>query len=115
MKKAIVIILTLCILGAAGYFGWQAYQKYVAQPADSGSATLVTPYTVTRGNLSKTVTGTGTLSISQTENVSLDYGVTVTETLVEEGDTVTSIPPPCRRPSTPFRTSSTPPSANWRP
>lgn len=90
MKKAIVIILTLCILGAAGYFGWQAYQKYVAQPADSGSATLVTPYTVTRGNLSKTVTGTGTLSISQTENVSLDYGVTVTETLVEEGDTVTA-------------------------
>ena len=84
MKKAIAIILTLCILGAAGYFGWQAYQKYVAQPADSGSATLVTPYTITRGNLSKTVTGTGTLSISQTENVSLDYGVTVTETLVEE-------------------------------
>lgn len=90
MKKAIAIILTLCILGAAGYFGWQAYQKYVAQPADSGSATLVTPYTITRGNLSKTVTGTGTLSISQTENVSLDYGVTVTETLVEEGDTVTA-------------------------
>lgn len=90
MKKAIAVILTLCILGAAGYFGWQAYQKYIAQPADSGSATLVTPYTVTRGNLSKTVTGTGTLSISQTENVSLDYGVTVTETLVEEGDTVTA-------------------------
>lgn len=90
MKKAIAIILTLCILGAAGYFGWQAYQKYVAQPADSGSATLVTTYTITRGNLSKTVTGTGTLSISQTENVSLDYGVTVTETLVEEGDTVTA-------------------------
>ena len=90
MKKAIVIILTLCILGAAGYFGWQAYQKYIAQPADSSSATLVTPYTITRGNLSKTVTGTGTLSISQTENVSLDYGVTVTETLVEEGDTVTA-------------------------
>lgn len=90
MKKAIAIILTLCILGAAGYFGWQAYQKYIAQPADSGSATLVTPYTITRGNLSKTVTGTGTLSISQTENVSLDYGVTVTETLVEEGDTVTA-------------------------
>lgn len=43
MKKAIAIILTLCILGAAGYFGWQAYQKYIAQPADSGSATLVTP------------------------------------------------------------------------
>ncbi len=90
MKKAIAIILTLCILGAAGYFGWQAYQKYVAQPADSDSATLVTPYTITRGNLSKTVTGTGTLSISQTENVSLDYGVTVTETLMEEGDTVTA-------------------------
>lgn len=90
MKKAIAIILTLCILGAAGYFGWQAYQKYVAQPSDSGSATLVTPYTITRGNLSKTVTGTGTLSISQTENVSLDCGVTVTETLVEEGDTVTA-------------------------
>ena len=90
MKKAIAIILTLCILGAAGYFGWQAYQKYVAQPADSGSATLVTPYTITRGNLSKTVTVTGTLSISQTENVSLDYGVTVMETLVEEGDTVTA-------------------------
>ena len=90
MKKVISILLTLCILGAAGYFGWQAYQKYIAKPADSGSAALVTPYTIARGNLSKTVTGTGTLSISQTENVTLDYGVTVTEALAEEGDTVTA-------------------------
>ena len=45
MKKVISILLTLCILGAAGYFGWQAYQKYIAKPADSGSAALVTPYT----------------------------------------------------------------------
>ena len=84
MKKVISILLTLCILGAAGYFGWQAYQKYIAKPEDSSSAALMTPYTIARGNLSKTVTGTGTLSISQTENVALDYGVTVTEALAEE-------------------------------
>ena len=90
MKKAIAILLTLCILGAAGYFGWQAYQEHTAKAADSGSDASATPYTVTRGNLSKTVTGTGTLSISQTENVALDYGVTVTEALAEEGDTVTA-------------------------
>lgn len=86
MKKAILIILALCLLGTAGYFGWQAYQQNAAVPAGAAYTT----YVVGRGNLSKTVTGTGTLSISQTENVSLPYEITVTETYVEEGDVVTA-------------------------
>ena len=90
MKKFLVFLLTVAILGAGGYFGWQYYQQHFAAPASTRAQRSYTEYAISRGSLSKTVTGTGTLSIARTEDVALPYAVTVTEMLVEEGDTVTA-------------------------
>ena len=90
MKKFLKFLLVLIVLGAAGFFGWQYYQQKVAAPvgAPADAQDAYTEYTVGRGTLTKTVTGTGTLSIARVEDIQLPYAVTVTDTLVEEGDTV---------------------------
>lgn len=90
MKKFLGFLLVAAILGVGGYYGWQYYQKQYAQPASAPVQSAYSEYTISRGSLSKTVTGTGTLSIARTEELALPYAVTVTETLVEEGDTVTA-------------------------
>ena len=90
MKTFFKTVLILAVLGVAGYFGWQYYQQHYAAPASAPAAAqpAYTEHVVTRGNLSKNVTGTGTLSIARTADVALPYGVVVTETLVSEGDNV---------------------------
>lgn len=90
MKKFLKFLLVLIVLGAAGFYGWQYYQQKVAAPvgAPAGAQNAYTEYTVGRGTLTKTVTGTGTLSIARVEDIELPYAVTVMDTLVEEGDTV---------------------------
>lgn len=90
MKKFLKFLLVLIVLGAAGFYGWQYYQHKVAAPvsASADAQDAYTEYTVGRGTLTKTVTGTGTLSIARVEEIELPYAVTVTDTLVEEGDTV---------------------------
>ncbi len=92
MKKFLKFLLVLVILGAAGYYGWQYYQQNVAAPVSTAGTQqrAYTEYTIGRGDLSKTVTGTGTLSIARTAEIELPYAVTVTDTLVEEGDNVTA-------------------------
>lgn len=90
MKKFLIIVLVLALLGAGGYYGYQYYQEHYARPASVVQQPAYTEYAVRRGSLSKTVTGTGTLSIARTEDLALSYAVTVTETLVEEGDNVTA-------------------------
>ena len=92
MKKLLKWLLILAVLGTAGFLGYRYYQSRQAAAVSAGSMaqSAYTEYTIGRGNLSKTVTGTGTLSIARVEELSLPYAVTVTETLVEEGDTVTA-------------------------
>ncbi len=92
MKKFLKCLIVLIVLGAAGYYGWQYYQQNYAAPASAPAAAqpAYTEYAVRRGNLSKNVTGTGTLSIARTAEIALPYAVTVTDTLVEEGDNVTA-------------------------
>ncbi len=92
MKKLLKWLLILAVLGTAGFFGYRYYQSRQAAAVSAGSMaqSAYTEYTIGRGNLSKTVTGTGTLSIARVEELALPYAVTVTETLVEEGDTVTA-------------------------
>lgn len=90
MKKFLAFLLVLAILCAGGYYGYGYYQQHYAQPTAAVQQPAYTEYTVSRGNLSKTVTGTGTLSIARTEELALPYAVTVTETLVEEGDNVSA-------------------------
>jgi len=90
MKTFFKTVLILAVLGVAGYFGWQYYRQHYAAPASAPAAeqNSYTEHVVSRGNLSKNVTGTGTLSIARTADVALPYGVVVTETLVSEGDNV---------------------------
>ena len=92
MKKFLKFLLVLIILGVAGYYGWQYYQQHYAMPASAPAAAqnAYTEYTIGRGDLSKTVTGTGTLSIARVADIALPYAVTITDTLVGEGDTVTA-------------------------
>lgn len=92
MKKFLKFLLVLIVLGAAGYYGWQYYQQNYAVPANAPQVQepAYTEYTIGRGNLSKNVTGTGTLSIARTADIALPYAVTVTDTLVAEGDNVTA-------------------------
>ncbi len=90
MKKALITLLILAVVAAGGYFGYQYYQS--AQTAEA-SADTESPYSrvvIGTGSLNKSVTGTGSLTISQTENVALDYAVTVTGTIVSAGDQVTA-------------------------
>lgn len=92
MKKILKVLLVLSVLSVAGYYGWQYYQQNYAMPANAPVEVqpAYTEYAIRRGNLSKNVTGTGTLSIARTEEIALPYAVTVTDTLVGEGDTVTA-------------------------
>lgn len=90
MKKVLKTLAVLVVLAAAGFFGYRYYQSRQAVAAQATDGSTYTEYTVSTGSLSKTVTGTGTLSISQTDDVALDYAVTVTDALVEAGDTVTA-------------------------
>ena len=93
MKKFLKFLFTLIVLGVAGYYGYQYYQQHYAAPASAPAAeprAAYTEYSVGRGNLSKNVTGTGTLSIARVADMALPYAVTVTDTLVEEGDNVTA-------------------------
>lgn len=89
MKKVLKPLVATVIVGAAVFFGWRYYQSRQAAAVQASPQDAYTEYTVGRGSLSKTVTGTGTLSISRTQDVALGYAVTVTEALVEAGDTVT--------------------------
>ena len=86
MRKAIKTLVILVALGVAGYFG---YQYYLGQTAETPvEAPIFAQIPIARGNLSKSVTGTGTLSIGETQNVLKGYAVTVSNTLVKTGDVV---------------------------
>lgn len=86
MKKLLKVLLVLVIVGGAGYYGYQYYRS--TQGEAVADAPAYSQAVVSKGNLSKTVSGTGTLSIGETQDVSLSYGVTITGALVEAGDVV---------------------------
>lgn len=89
MKKALKILLILAVLGAAGYFGYQYYLNTKTTPADAAATgNAYQQVTIGKGRLSKSITGTGQLSIGATQDVALEYGVTVTKALVSVGDVV---------------------------
>ncbi len=89
MKKFLKVFFILAVLGGAGYFGYQYYQGTQAAPAASVSTeNAYARVAVRKGSLSKSVTGTGSLSISETQDVTVPYAVTVTGKLVSVGDVV---------------------------
>jgi HlyD family secretion protein len=93
MKKALKIILkTLvwcAVIGGLGYGGYRFYlSRQVTPAADSAAATTYTKVQISTGDLGKTVTGTGTLSISKTEDVAVSFPVTVKNVRVTAGEQV---------------------------
>lgn len=89
MKKALKILLVLAALGAVGYFGYGYYERnFKTVAADAAAQNAYQQVTISKGDLSKSITGTGQLSIGATQDVALDYGVTVTGTVASPGDVV---------------------------
>lgn len=92
MKKALKIILKIlvwcAVIGGLGYGGYRFYiSRQVTSAADSAAVTY-TKVQISTGDLGKTVTGTGTLSISKTEDVAVTFPVTVTNVRVAAGEQV---------------------------
>ncbi len=92
MKKAlktIAKILIPCVLiGGLGYGGYRIYQSRQAATASATGDVSYVKVQIGTGNLEKSVTGTGTLSISKTQDVKLDYPVVVTNVRVLAGSQV---------------------------
>jgi HlyD family secretion protein len=93
MKKALRIILKIlvwcAVIGGLGYGGYRFYlSRQVTPAADSAAATTYTKVQISTGDLGKTVTGTGTLSISKTEDVAVSFPVTVKNVRVTAGEQV---------------------------
>ena len=89
--KTLVKILIPCILiGGLGYGGYRFYQSRQTTAASVASEVSYVKVQIGTGNLEKSVTGTGTLSISKTQDVKLDYPVVVTNVRVSQGEQVTA-------------------------
>ncbi|MDD2649358.1 MAG: efflux RND transporter periplasmic adaptor subunit [Eubacteriales bacterium] len=86
-KKIVSIVLTLAILGAAGYGAYYLYRKN--QDEKATPTVSYTAASVTSGSLVQSVSGTGSVSIAAKKNVKLDFDVTLSDILVQEGQTVT--------------------------
>lgn len=84
--KIIKLVITLGIIGGLGYLGFQYYQS--RQANNETTAVSYSRIPVTQGDLQKTVTGTGSLSISEKRKVSLDFDVQLDEILVQSGEQV---------------------------
>lgn len=88
MKKFLKAVLILAVLGAVGFFGYRYYQEKQIKAMPVATETTYTEYPVVRGTLAKNVSGTGTLSCNEMQNVSFPFGVSVTDVLVEAGDLI---------------------------
>ncbi len=89
--KTIARVLIPCVLiGGLGYGGYLFYESKQASTASASDKTSYMKVQIGTGNLEKTVTGTGTLSISKTENVKVSYPITITNVHVTTGEQVTA-------------------------
>ena len=90
MKKAlktILKVLVICaVLGGLGYGGYSFYMSRQTAPAAEASSYVTVQ--IGTGNLEKSVTGTGTLSISKTQDVTARFPIVVTGVRVSTGEQV---------------------------
>ena len=89
--KTILKVLVLCaVLGGLGYGGYRFYLSRQTAPAVTEDTSAYVRVQIGTGNLEKTVTGTGTLSISETQDVTVRFPVQVTNVRVLSGEQVTA-------------------------
>ena len=87
VKTIIKILVVLVVLVGLGYGGYLFYES--RQTADAGaSAVAYSKVTIGTGTLTKSVTGTGSLAIRETADVSVDYPVVISKALVQSGESV---------------------------
>lgn len=83
MKRTIIILLIIIVLGVGGYYGYQEYLR-IQQQANSNFQTVA----VTRGDLTASVGATGTVRPNQSVMVNWQTAGQVGSVNVKVGDTV---------------------------
>lgn len=81
MKKLIVWIVVLAVLGVGGYFAYDKYGKVEVKPQ-------ITEATVTRGNVVEAVSATGTLTAVRTIDIGTQVSGTVRKLYADYNDLV---------------------------
>lgn len=84
MRKLFIVLLVLGILGAGGYFGYQEYQRRQAATAAPDYEAV----TVTRGDISATVSATGAVLPQREVSVAFASSGTITAVNVDVGQMV---------------------------
>lgn len=84
MRKLFIVVLVLVVLGAGGYFGYQEYQKRRAAAAAPDYESV----TVTRGDISATVSATGAVLPEREVNLAFAAAGTISDVGAEVGQAV---------------------------
>ena len=90
MKTIVKILIPCVIIGGLGYGGYRFYQSRQTAAASAATDVSYVKVQIGTGNLEKSVTGTGTLSISKTQDIKLDYPVVISNVRVSAGEQVTA-------------------------
>lgn len=88
LKRMVTLILVLAIIAGVGLLGLRWYQQRGKTVAASSETVAYVPVTVSTGSLTKSVTGTGSIRIKETADVTVPFAVTVDEMLVQSGERV---------------------------
>jgi HlyD family secretion protein len=84
MRKLFIVVIVLAVLGAAGYFGYREFQKRQAEAAAPNYEAV----TVKRGDISATVSATGTVLPEREVSVAFPVAGTIADVNVEVGQAV---------------------------
>jgi HlyD family secretion protein len=86
MRKALIIVVVIAILAVGGWFGYQRYSQAQAV----ASIPDYTVVAVTRGNITSTVSATGTVLPERQAGLSFQSAGTIVKVAVKVGDQVTA-------------------------
>lgn len=88
LKRILKIVVVLAIIAGLGVLGLRWYQQREKTVAASSETVAYVPVIVSTGSLTKSVTGTGSIRIKETADVTVPFTVTVDEMLVQSGERV---------------------------
>lgn len=88
LKRILKTLLMFAIIAGLGVLGLRWYQQREKTVVASSETVAYVPVTVSTGSLTKSVTGTGSIRIKETADVTVPFAVTVDEMLVQSGERV---------------------------
>ena len=86
-KKIVAGIVAVAVVGTAGSVVYTRTQRHDVKQS---GATEANSAEVSKGNISKTIVGTGNLAADTAESITIPSGLTVSEVYVESGDQVSA-------------------------